>query len=72
MLFRSLQLQGGRMSASELTDFEEQDFYREALQLRIWDEAGKSGRDQDNAPIEIQLGDLWKWMHSVPVCGPRD
>jgi phosphonate degradation associated HDIG domain protein len=39
---RSLELQGGRMSAGEQTDFEKQPFYREAIRVRTWDDAAKA------------------------------
>lgn len=38
----TLSLQGGPMSESELADFRRLPFYREAVQLRLWDDAGKA------------------------------
>jgi phosphonate degradation associated HDIG domain protein len=37
----TLKLQGGPMSARELTHFESQRFWREALRVRRWDDQGK-------------------------------
>ncbi len=37
----SLRLQGGPMSAAEVADFENSPFFREAVRVRLWDEAGK-------------------------------
>jgi phosphonate degradation associated HDIG domain protein len=38
---RTLQLQGGAMSAAEMAAFEEQAYWRDAIQLRRWDDGGK-------------------------------
>src|SRR5580698_7424199 len=38
---RTLQLQGGPMSAGETAVFESQIYWREALRLRLWDDRGK-------------------------------
>jgi phosphonate degradation associated HDIG domain protein len=38
----TLSLQGGPMSAAEITDFQSLPFYREAVQLRLWDDGGKA------------------------------
>ncbi len=38
---RSLELQGGKMSADERREFESQPFAEEAVQLRRWDDAAK-------------------------------
>jgi phosphonate degradation associated HDIG domain protein len=38
---RSLELQGGRMNADELTRFERHPFFSEAVRLRRWDDAAK-------------------------------
>jgi phosphonate degradation associated HDIG domain protein len=38
---RSLELQGGPMSRSEAATFEGEEFYREATQLRRWDDMAK-------------------------------
>src|ERR1700679_1812146 len=38
---RSLELQGGLMSRSEVASFEREEFYREATQLRRWDDIAK-------------------------------
>ena len=37
----SLQLQGGAMNAAEVLAFESNPFFREAVRVRRWDEAGK-------------------------------
>jgi phosphonate degradation associated HDIG domain protein len=37
----TLKLQGGAMSASEVTRFESQPFWQEAVRLRRWDDQGK-------------------------------
>jgi phosphonate degradation associated HDIG domain protein len=37
----SLHLQGGPMSAAEVAVFEQNRFFREAVRVRLWDEAGK-------------------------------
>ncbi len=37
----SLELQGGPMSEQEVAEFERHTFYREAVQLRTWDDEGK-------------------------------
>jgi len=37
----TLKLQGGSMSATEVTDFESQPWWREAVRLRRWDDQGK-------------------------------
>ena len=37
----TLKLQGGPMSASEVTQFESQPWWREALRVRRWDDQGK-------------------------------
>lgn len=38
---RSLELQGGPMSPGEVNDFEENEYYRDALKLRVWDDMAK-------------------------------
>jgi len=38
---RTLELQGGAMRAPELTQFEREPFWREAVRLRRWDDQGK-------------------------------
>ena len=38
----TLSLQGGPMSEAEVADFRLLPFYREAVQVRLWDDAGKS------------------------------
>jgi phosphonate degradation associated HDIG domain protein len=52
----SLQLQGGPMNADEVAAFEENPHFREAVRVRLWDEAGKVAglktRDfRDYAPL---------------------
>ncbi|MBL0371345.1 HD domain-containing protein [Rhizobium sp. KVB221] len=37
----SLQLQGGPMNADEVAEFEKSPHFREAVRVRLWDEAGK-------------------------------
>lgn len=37
----TLSLQGGPMSAEEVTEFEKNPFHREAVRVRIWDDEGK-------------------------------
>lgn len=37
----SLQLQGGPMSSAEVAEFERNPFFKEAVRVRLWDEAGK-------------------------------
>lgn len=37
----SLNLQGGPMDTEEVAEFEANPFYREAVEVRIWDEGGK-------------------------------
>lgn len=37
----TLQLQGGPMDAAEVAAFERNRFFREAIRVRLWDEAGK-------------------------------
>jgi phosphonate degradation associated HDIG domain protein len=37
----SLQLQGGPMNADEIAEFEKSLHFREAVRVRLWDEAGK-------------------------------
>jgi len=37
----SLSLQGGPMQPEEVSEFEQQPFYKEALKVRIWDDEGK-------------------------------
>lgn len=38
---QTLALQGGPMEADEAADFERNPFFREAIRVRLWDEAGK-------------------------------
>jgi gamma-butyrobetaine dioxygenase len=38
---QSLELQGGPFNAAEIREFEANPFYREAVQLRRWDDAAK-------------------------------
>lgn len=38
----TLALQGGPMAADEVADFERNPFFREAIRVRRWDEAGKA------------------------------
>jgi predicted HD phosphohydrolase len=38
---RSLEIQGGPMGAEEASAFEQQGYWREAVQLRRWDDTGK-------------------------------
>jgi phosphonate degradation associated HDIG domain protein len=37
----SLLLQGGPMDEAEIADFEQERFHREAVRIRVWDDAGK-------------------------------
>jgi predicted HD phosphohydrolase len=37
----TLKLQGGLMTATEVTAFEAEPFFREALRVREWDDRGK-------------------------------
>jgi predicted HD phosphohydrolase len=37
----SLELQGGVMNQTEVTDFEKNEFYKEAIHLRRWDDLAK-------------------------------
>jgi [1-hydroxy-2-(trimethylamino)ethyl]phosphonate dioxygenase len=37
----TLSLQGGPMKAAEIAEFRTNPYYREAVQVRLWDEAGK-------------------------------
>ena len=37
----TLSLQGGPMNAAEIAEFRSSPFYREAVRVRLWDEAGK-------------------------------
>jgi [1-hydroxy-2-(trimethylamino)ethyl]phosphonate dioxygenase len=37
----TLRLQGGPMSQAEVAEFQKNPFYRQAVQVRLWDEAGK-------------------------------
>ncbi len=37
----TLELQGGPMSDTEVAEFEKNPFHKEAVQVRLWDEAGK-------------------------------
>jgi len=37
----TLKLQGGKMSKEELADFESNEFYKEGLRLRVWDDLAK-------------------------------
>ena len=39
---KSFHLQGGRMNSEEQTQFESNPFYKEAVQLRIWDDRAKA------------------------------
>ncbi|MCU0341830.1 MAG: phosphohydrolase [Spirosomaceae bacterium] len=48
---QSLALQGGPMSAEEVAAFEQSPFYKDAVQLRIWDDQAKDP-DMVTAPIE--------------------
>lgn len=52
----SLQLQGGPMNADEIATFEESPHFREAVRVRLWDEAGKvagmkTRRFEDYVPL---------------------
>ena len=38
----TLSLQGGPMNAAEVTAFEKNPYYREAVRVRIWDDGGKN------------------------------
>jgi predicted HD phosphohydrolase len=38
----SLTLQGGPMSDTEIAQFRDLEFYREAVRLRLWDDGGKT------------------------------
>jgi predicted HD phosphohydrolase len=38
---RTLQLQGGPMSAEQMAAFESETFWRDAIRLRQWDDRGK-------------------------------
>lgn len=38
----SLSLQGGPMNEFEIADFRSHEFYREAVRVRMWDDAGKT------------------------------
>jgi len=48
---QSLALQGGPMSAEEVAEFEKSPFYKDAVQLRIWDDQAKDP-EMLTAPIE--------------------
>ncbi len=41
---RTLELQGGPMSDSEVTAFRQERFFDEAVQIRHWDDEGKEAR----------------------------
>ena len=62
---RSLELQGGTMSAAEKADFEQQPFYREALRVRTWDDASKA-RARVAHPMDA-LKRLWCDVQSLPT-----
>ncbi|MGN8115895.1 (R)-1-hydroxy-2-trimethylaminoethylphosphonate oxygenase [Labrys sp. 22185] len=52
----TLQLQGGPMDAAEIAQFRSSPFYKEAVRVRLWDEAGKvaglkTRRFGDYAPL---------------------
>lgn len=38
---RTLELQGGKMNAREVADFESNPYWRDSIQVRLWDDAGK-------------------------------
>ncbi|HTN96539.1 MAG TPA: phosphodiesterase, partial [Nordella sp.] len=37
----TLELQGGPMNEAEVAEFRRNPFYRQAVQVRLWDEGGK-------------------------------
>ena len=53
----SLMLQGGPMSDGEVTDFERNPFFKEAVRLRRWDDRGKDP-EMKTAELEHFLGCL--------------
>jgi phosphonate degradation associated HDIG domain protein len=54
---QSLALQGGPMHKDEVADFEQLPFYKQAVQLRIWDDQAKDPSIQ-TAPIESFADDI--------------
>jgi len=54
---QSLALQGGPMDKSEVSDFEQSPYYKQAVQLRIWDDSAKDPSVQ-TAPIESFADDI--------------
>lgn len=64
---RSLELQGGLMSDSEISDFESNPYMKQSLLIRTWDDLGKSGLAQDNLSTEEQLLDLKNLMLQVDL-----
>jgi phosphonate degradation associated HDIG domain protein len=54
---RSLQLQGGPMTASECEEFISKPYAQEALALRNWDDLGKD-RHHETPPLDIAIEDL--------------
>ncbi|MFZ4474338.1 MAG: phosphonate degradation HD-domain oxygenase [Saprospiraceae bacterium] len=54
---QSLALQGGPMHKDEVADFEQLPFYKQAVQLRIWDDQAKDPSIR-TAPIESFADDI--------------
>jgi len=54
---QSLALQGGPMSAAEVAEFEQSPFYKDAVQLRTWDDQAKDP-EMVTAPIEAFAGHI--------------
>lgn len=65
---RSLQLQGGSMTPSQLCEYESNAYARDALQLRSWDDQGKvSGWfAPSKGQALLQLEELMRTVPSMP------
>jgi predicted HD phosphohydrolase len=61
---RSLQLQGGLMTADECAAFEEEPFFTDAVKLRVWDDLGKKAGWFEETRHEA-LDHLMQLMHRV-------
>lgn len=57
---RSLELQGGVMTAQACAEFEAQPYFADALKLRVWDDLGKS-----TAWFEVSKGEAFMHLENL-------
>ena len=62
---RSLQLQGGVMSDAEINAFRRNPFSEQAIQIRVWDDLGKSDDQSALTPDAQRLQELARLMQDV-------